>query len=442
MKKKRLVIAGSGSTYTMGMMMSLIEEKERFPLKDLVFYDIDGPRQERNAKATEILFKENYPELESFSYTTNKEEAFNGVDFVFIQIRTGGLAMREQDEKIALKHGIVGQETCGPGGMAYGLRSIKDMIDLVNDIRKYSPNAWILNYTNPAAIVAEALNREFPNDKRLLNICDMPIAIMISYAKILNLEVWDLVPEYFGLNHFGWFTKIYDKDGNDHTERLKQLITKNGFTPEDKEIANDVSWQKTFEQARQMLIDFPEFLPNTYLQYYLYPDQMVAKEDPNRTRARQVIEGRQKRVHDICDRIIENGTAVGEDLHVDIHGVFMIRAAESIAYNLGDRFIVMIQNNGIISNLPADTIVEVPTILTSNGPKAFSVGEIPTFYKGLIEGQLAYEKLVVDAYFENSYQKLLQALTLNRTVVNVSKARAVLDDLIEVNQKFWPLLNK
>ncbi|MFP7332296.1 6-phospho-alpha-glucosidase [Shouchella clausii] len=438
MKRQRLVIAGSGSTYTMGMIMSLIEEKERFPLKDLVFYDIDAERQERTAKATDILVKERYPELTSFSYTTDKKEAFKDADFVFVQIRTGGLAMREQDEQISLKHGVVGQETCGPGGMAYGLRSIRDMIELVKDIRRHCPNAWILNYTNPAAIVAEALKREFPTDTRLLNICDMPIAIMISYAKILGLDVWELVPEYFGLNHFGWFTKIYDKNDNDHTERLKQLIIHNGFRPEDQEIANDKSWQDTFAMARQMLIDFPEFLPNTYLQYYLYPDKMAAKEDPNRTRARQVIEGRQKRIHDLCDLIIQNGTAVGAELHVDIHGVFMIKAAESLAYNLSERFIVMVENRGIISNLPADAMVEVPALLTSNGPEPFVVGPIPTFYKGLLESQFAYEKLVVDAYFEKSYKKLLQALTLNRTVINVPTAKAVLDDLIAANKDYWP----
>lgn len=443
LRKQRLVVAGSGSTYTMGMMMSLIEERERFPLQEIVFYDIDEARQERNAKATEILFKERYPELESFSYTTNKEEAFLDADFVFVQIRTGGLAMRELDEQLSLKHGVVGQETCGPGGMAYGLRSIKDMIELVNDIRRYSPNSWILNYTNPAAIVSIALKREFPNDHRLLNICDMPIAIMISYAHMLGLEVWDIVPEYFGLNHFGWFTKIYDKNGTDHTEKLKKLIIENGFKPKDKEIANDISWQKTFEQARQMILDFPEFLPNTYLQYYLYPDQMVEKEDPHYTRARQVIDGRQKRVHELCDRIISNGTAEGEEeLHVDIHGVFMIKAAESLAYNLSERFIVMVENNGIIPNLPSDAMVEVPVLLTSNGPKAFSVGPIPTFYKGLIESQYAYEKLVVDAYYGKSYTKLLQALTLNRTVINVSTAKVILDELMEANKDFWPILQK
>ncbi|WP_020155158.1 6-phospho-alpha-glucosidase [Caldibacillus debilis] len=438
MKKQRLVIAGSGSTYTIGMVMSLIAEKENFPLESLVFYDIDEKRQALNAKATEILLKEYYPELRSFTYTTDKKEAFKNADFVFVQIRTGGLKMREKDEQIPLKYGVVGQETCGPGGMAYGLRSIKDMIELIYDIRKQSPDAWILNYTNPAAIVAEALKREFPDDRRILNICDMPIAIMVSYAKILGLEVWDLVPEYFGLNHFGWFTKIYDKSGNDLTERLKNLIIEKGFKPEDAEIANDPSWIKTFEQARKTLMDFPEYLPNTYLQYYLYPEEMVKKEDPNHTRARQVMEGREKRVRELCRRIIEKGTAAGEDLHADIHGVYMIRAAESLAYNLHQYFIVMVENRGVIPNLPQDAMVEVTCVLTSDGPKPFAVGEIPTFYKGLIEGQFAYEKLVVDAYYEKSYLKLLQALTLNRTVVDTDKARRILDELIEANKGYWP----
>ncbi|GAM74624.1 maltose-6'-phosphate glucosidase [Vibrio ishigakensis] len=212
------------------MMNSLIAEKETFPLKRVVFYDIDAERQESNAKATEILFREHYPEVEEFIYTTDKETAFSGSDFFFIQIRTGGLQARERDEQIPLSHGCVGQETCGAGGMAYGLRSIGDMIQLINEIRCYSPEAWILNYTNPAAIVAEALNREFPEDKRILNICDMPAAIMVSYANLLGCEFWDLVPEYFGLNHYGWFTKIKNKQGQDLTDEIKNIILNQGIS--------------------------------------------------------------------------------------------------------------------------------------------------------------------------------------------------------------------
>ncbi|TFD99919.1 6-phospho-alpha-glucosidase [Jeotgalibacillus sp. R-1-5s-1] len=440
MKKQNLVVIGGGSTYTIGMVMSLVAEKEQFPLRSITFYDTNAVRQEKIAKASEIILREKYPELEEFRYTTDKKTALTDADFVFVQIRTGGLAMREKDEQIPLKYGAVGQETCGPGGMAYGLRSIKDMIQLVHDIRHYSPDAWILNYTNPAAIVAEALRREFPEDRKLLNICDMPAAIMVSYAGILGKDVFDLVPEYFGLNHFGWFTKVLDKDGHDHTETIKRAITEDGFIPEDAEIANDPSWIKTFKQVEQMLSDFPEYLPNTYLQYYLYPSQMVEKEDVDNTRARQVINGREKRVHELADQIIADDTTAHAELEVDIHGRYMIRVAASMAYNNGDIFIVMVENNGTIANLPDDAMVEVPAMITNRGPKPFSVGHIDTFYKGMIEGQLAYEKLVVDAYFENSYEKALQALTLNRTVVDAPRARKILDDMIEANKDYWPEL--
>ncbi|PYZ98848.1 6-phospho-alpha-glucosidase [Alteribacter lacisalsi] len=441
MKKQNLVVVGSGSTYTIGMIMSLIEEKKHFPLRTITFYDTNAERQEKVAKATEVILKDKYPELESFTYTTDKKEAFTGADFAFVQIRTGGLAMREKDEQISLRHGAVGQETCGPGGMAYGLRSIGDMIDVVNDVRKYAPDAWILNYTNPAAIVAEALRREFPDDEKILNICDMPAAIMVSYAKILGKEIWDLVPEYFGLNHFGWFTDIYDKEGNRLTDDIKRAIKDDGFLPEDAEIVNDPSWIKTFKQVETMLTDFPDYLPNTYLQYYLYPSQMVEKEDVKNTRARQVINGREKRVHELCDQLISDGTSENAELEVDIHGCYMIRVAASLAYNTGDTFIVIVENNGIISNLQDDAMVEVPAALTSGGPKPFAVGEIPTFEKGLIEGQLAFEKLVVDAWYEKDYKKLLQALTLNRTVVDAPRARKILDDLIEENKDYWPELS-
>ncbi|WP_067841436.1 6-phospho-alpha-glucosidase [Amphibacillus sediminis] len=440
MKKNRLVIVGAGSTYTLGMVMSLIAEKENFPLQSLTFYDTDAERQNRVALATKVILAEQYPELETFNYTTSKQEAFQNIDVAFIQIRTGGLAMREMDEKIPLSYGVVGQETCGPGGMAYGLRSIKDMIELVNDIRQFAPEAWILNYTNPAAIVADALQRIFPNDQKILNICDMPIAIMHSYADMLDKDVWDLVPSYFGLNHFGWFTKIEDKSGQDLTELIKDKMIKEGFKPTDNEIANDESWQKTFAQARQMLIDFPDYLPNTYLQYYLYPNQLAQKEQIDNTRARQVINGRQKRVHQLCEQITADQSTANVELEVDVHGIYMVKAAASLIYNLNEIYIVMVENKGVISNIPEDAMVEVPALLTVNGLKPLAVGQIPTFHKGLIEGQLAYEKLVVDAYFEGSYSKALQALTLNRTVVNADTARSILNDLIEANQGYWPTL--
>ncbi|TDT51966.1 6-phospho-alpha-glucosidase [Fonticella tunisiensis] len=439
MKKFNLTLVGGGSTWTPGLLQSLCKMKDRFPLKKLIMFDIDAERQAIIGEFAKILFREQYPELE-FHYTTNVEEAYADVDFVFMQMRTGGFKMREKDEKIPLSMGILGQETCGPGGFAYGLRSIRDMIKTINDIRKYSKDAWILNYTNPAAIVAEALRRVFPDDKRILNICDQPVNLLRSYGRLLGKDPNEFEPVYFGLNHFGWFTHLYDKEGKDLLPELKKLILEGGFKPADAE-QRDKSWLDTYAMVRDMLIDFPDYLPNTYLQYYYYPDYKVSHLDPNYTRANEVMDGREKRIFAECKRVAEAGTAKDSVLvHNDAHSEFIIEVAESIAYNKGRIYIVIVENNGIISNIQDDAMVEVAAVLTANGPRPLAVGKIGTFYKGMMEAQLAYEKLTVDAYFEGSYEKALQALTLNRTVVSAKKARQVLDALIEANKDYWPEL--
>ena len=331
MKKYSVCIVGGGSTFTLGFLKSFCRMKEQFPLKKLVLFDIDAERQEPIGEFGKILFKEQFPELD-FSYTTDIKEAYEGMDFVFMQMRAGGLPMRAKDEHIPLSMGLIGQETCGAGGMAYGLRSCVDMIKAVHDIRNYAPEAWILNYSNPAAIVAEALRREFPDDKKILNICDQPENVVRSCSRLLGCDWENLDPVYFGLNHYGWFTNIYDiKTGEDLLPKLRELIKKNGFLPQDAE-QRDQSWLDTYGMVETLMNDFPDFLPNTYDQYYLYPDYKAAHLDPNFTRADEVMAGREKRVFDECREVIAAGVLGDKfDDISDAHAEMMINVAEAIA---------------------------------------------------------------------------------------------------------------
>ncbi|MBM7540219.1 6-phospho-alpha-glucosidase [Amphibacillus cookii] len=439
MKKNNIVLVGGGSTWTPGILKAMTTHLDQFALNRVVLYDIDAERQNVIGAFAKILFKEEAPEVE-VEYTTDKEVAYKDVDFVFCQMRTGGFTMREQDEKIPLSMGLIGQETCGPGGFAYGLRSIRDMVEMVKDVRRLSPDAWILNYTNPAAIVGLALDKIFPEDDRILNICDQPVNLMRSYAKLINHDVNKLEPTYFGLNHFGWFTAIYDEHGTDVAPKIKDIVLNGGFRPVDAE-QRDQSWLDTYAMVEDMLRDFPEYLPNTYLQYYLYPQYKQTKLDPNHTRTDEVRQGREKKVFAECKRIVDNGTAQDSSVvHNDAHGDMMVEVAASIANHLRKTYVVIVRNNGIVANLPDDVMIEVAASLGKNGPAPYAVGKIDTFYKGLIEGQHAFEKLTVESYIEGSYTKALQALTLNRTVVDAKKARQVLDALIEANKGYWPVL--
>lgn len=437
--KLNIVIVGGGSTWCSGILKALTKHMDILPLNRVMLYDIDAERQRPIGEFGKILFAEEEPGVE-FGYTTDKDEAYTDVDFVLCQIRTGGYEMRSKDEKIPLHMGIIGQETVGPGGMAYGMRSMHDMVEIVNDVRAHSPEAWIINYTNPAAIVAYGLERVLPDEHRVLNICDQPVNLMRSYGRLLGRDMSKTEPVYFGLNHFGWFKHIYDEEGHDLVPQIKEYTEKNGFLPADAE-QRDQSWLDTYAMVKDMLEDFPDYLPNTYLQYYLYPEYKVAHLDPDYTRSDEVINGREKRVFAECERVAKVGTAKNSSVvQNDAHGDMIVEITSAIYRNTNKTFIVIVPNNGIIEGMPDDAMVEVAASVGANGPQPYAVGKIGTFYRGLMENQYAYERLTVEAWMEGSYEKALQALTLNRLVGDAKKARKVLDKLIEANKDYWPEL--
>lgn len=437
-KEQSITIVGAGSSRTPALVGSIVDYKERFKISQIVFYDIDTKRTSKMEAYIRLVLKQEIPSA-TVIFTTDKTVAYKDADAVLVQMRAGNTEMRSLDEKIPLKHGLVGQETCGPGGFAYGMRSIGAMIEMVNDIRALNKDAWILNYTNPAAIVALALDRVFPDDHRILNLCDQPYSMMRSYAKILDKPQHDLKCTYFGLNHFGWFTEIEDYDGNSYYDEVKEYLSGNEFKPYNAE-QRSASWLETYKRVNKYLSFFPEYLPNTYLQYYFFPEEIVEESDPNYTRADEAKDSREKEVFELCARA-EGKEELGdlEILKGSVFGNLMIEVAESILYDLNNEFVIMVRNNDLIPNFSSDAIVELSGQLGLDGAKAYPYGPIKPFYKGLMEGQYAYESLTVEAFLEKDYTKALEALTINRTIVDPQKAKAVLDDLMEANKDYWTL---
>ncbi|WP_196593864.1 6-phospho-alpha-glucosidase [Pectinatus sottacetonis] len=443
MKKSSVVIAGGGSTFTPGIVMMLLEHLKRFPIRQIKFYDNDAVRQEKIAEACAILLRERAPEID-FSYTTDPKEAFSDIDFVMAHIRVGKYAMREQDEKIPMRYGVFGQETCGPGGIAYGMRSIGPIIEIIDFMERYSPNAWMLNYSNPAAIVAEATRRIRPNSK-IINICDMPVGIEERMAEILKLPNGrkDMEVRYYGLNHFGWWTDIRDKQGNDLMPKIKEHVAKHGYivNPE-KHVETEVSWNDTFAKARDVYAIDPDTLPNTYLKYYFFPDYVFAHDSqhPEHTRANEVMEHREKNVFTAARAVVDKNTAKDCDFHSDEHASYIVDLAEAITFNKKTRMLLIVKNEGSIVNFDPTAMVEIPCVVGANGYEKTCVGKIPQFQKGLMEQQVSVEKLVVEAWISGSYQKLWQAISLSKTVPSVTIAKKILDDLIEANKDYWPIL--
>src|SRR5699024_2446600 len=303
-------------------------------------------------------------------------------------------------------------------------------------IQTYAPDAWILNYTNPETIVAEAIRRQFPEVK-IINACDMTIGIEEIIAKSFNYNRENWIAVYYGLNHFGWYDSIYDvSEAKDIMPELLDHIKKEGLDTTDEE----ASWAQTYENMRVIIEHFPSHIPNNYLEYYLYPNMVVEQSDLNYTRANQIMDGRLKKIDDTVEQI-KNNKKVDMNYESSGHGQYIVDIAASILHNKNDRFMLIVPNMGAIPNLRSDAVVEVPSYVNANGAEPISLRfNIPDFHKGLMEAQVASEKLLVDAFFENSYQKALEAFTLNQSVPNAHVAKAILDDFIDVNGDYWPVL--
>lgn len=439
--KYSIVIAGGGSTFTPGIIGMLLDNLDKFPIRSIKLYDNDEDRQAKIGGAMEIILKERHPEID-FLYTTDPKEGFTDVDFVLAQLRVGKYEMRDKDEKIPLKHGVFGQETTGPGGIAYGMRSIGGVLEIIDYMEKYSPDAWMLNYSNPAAIVAEA-TRRLRSDSKVINICDMPIDLMYKMADMVGLKEWqELDFSYYGLNHFGWFTAINDKEGNDLLPQIKEHVSKTGFADGIGSGQHvEESWMETFTKAKDVYALDPETIPNTYLKYYFYPDFVLEHTDPEHTRVDEVREHREKDVFSMCQKIIEAGTAKDIEIELDAHATYIVDLARALAENTKERFLLIVPNDGAVPNFDPTAMVEIPCLVGKDGFEKINQGYIPQFQKGLMEQQVSVEKLVVEAWIEHSYLKLWQALTLSSTVPSAKVAKAILDDLIEVNKEYWPELN-
>lgn len=447
-----ITLVGGGSTFTPGIVKSVALRQQELEVTEVRLFDIDEDRQYKVSIVVDYILKEMNSPIK-LTVTTDVETAYKNADFIFAQMRVGKYAMREQDEKIPLRHGCVGQETCGCGGLAYGMRTIFPMIKVIDDVEKYAnPNYWILNYSNPAAIVSEACRKLRPN-ARIINICDMPIAIIDVVAAAMEIkDKKNIVYDYYGLNHFGWFTSIEYK-GEDIMDKVRAYIKENkillpaAYLKDKQSLTGGGtnrhtkgSWYYVWKGVYEIMENFPETLPNTYLNYYLQSKEFVEHSDPEHTRANEVMETREKNLFDGIDKYLKTGEIDENVFYAGSHGDWIADLAIALKNDTKARFLVITENRGAIPNMPYDAMVEIPAYVGKNGPEVIARDNIPLFQQGLMMQQLNCEKLLVEGCVEGSYQKVLEAFTLNKTVPSMTVAKEILDDMIVANKGYWPEL--
>lgn len=432
----KLAIIGGGSSYTPEIIEGIIARHAQFPVSDIVLVDIEAGK-----KKLEIIGNLSKRMVEkaqmpiNISWTLDRRRALQNADFVSTQIRVGGLEARAKDERIPLSHGFIGQETNGAGGIMKAFRTIPVLLNLAEEVHAICPNAWIINFTNPAGIVTEALLKNSPH-KRIIGVCNIPYNMRHSSAEILQVNPEEVMIEFIGLNHFVFGRNVYVNGEN----RTQEVLHKLADSQLDYSPANIISlgWSKTF-------IDALGLLPNPYHEYYFQTKDVLAKDleafEAHGTRA-EVVKQLEVSLFDIYQNpnLREKPTELEER-----GGAFYSNVAcslmDAIYNDRKDIQTVNTLNRGAISSLPNDAVIEVNAVITKNGPEPIVIGELPGSVKGHIYQMKAFEELVIQAAISGNYEEAYLAFTMNPLIRDERASKLMLDELLEAHKDDLPQFN-
>lgn len=429
----KLVVLGGGGFRVPLVHGKLLADPDRL-VDELVLHDVD----ERRLRAVEAVLQQqadgagHQPRLRT---TTDLDEAVRGADVVFAAIRAGGLAGRAADERIALSEGLLGQETVGPGGLCYALRTVPVAVDLARRVAELAPRAWLINFTNPAGAVTEAMSAVLGD--RVLGICDSPAGLCRRVAAALGVR--DPWFDYVGINHLGWLRRVL-VDGRDVLPDL---------------LADDAALA-SFEEGQLFA---PEWLraigavPNEYLHFYYSTREAVAELDQGgSTRGeflREQQDGFYRRVgadpsaalrtwREVRQQREETyfaearsvaGAGERDTCDVDSGGYedVALRVLASLARDRGDTTILNVRNRGAIPGLGADSVVEVPCLVDGNGARPVAAEAPQPHFAALLGAVKSAEQDVVAAALQRSRPLALRGMAAHPLVDSVSAATRALD---------------
>jgi 6-phospho-beta-glucosidase len=375
--------------------------------------------------------------------TTDLDEALRGADFVFSAIRVGGLAGRTRDERIPLAEGVLGQETVGAGGVLYGLRTLPVAVHIAQRVAAVAPDAWVINFTNPAGMVTEAMSRVFREHglgERVIGICDSPVGLCRRAARAVGADPDHADYDYVGLNHLGWLRRVV-VGGRDLLPGLLAETDRLESFEEGKLFGAD--WLRTLGA-----------LPNEYLHYYYFNREAVsAVASADATRGEflsqqqsrfyeQAEPGDQAAAHEAWERtrqereetyMAESREATGGwrrdscDLEGGGYDRVALALMRAIARNERTTLILNVPNRTAVPGLDAEAVVEVPCLVDAGGARPLSTGAVSPDQLGLMLSVKAVERSAIEAAAEGSRTAALRALALHPLVDSVRVAERILD---------------
>ncbi|MCG3142447.1 MAG: putative 6-phospho-beta-glucosidase [Anaerolineae bacterium] len=425
----KVAVIGGGSTYTPELVNGFLQRAESFPLRELWLMDVDAERLRVVGGFAQRMVETRGAPFKIF-LTTNRREALQGASYVTTQLRVGMMPARRNDEYLGKRHGLIGQETTGVGGMAKALRTIPVILDIANDMRELAPNAMLANFTNPAGIVTQALSQYAP-DILAVGVCNVPINakmnLLTRVEKSLGAKIEPSRAELktLGLNHLSWH-RGFTLDGE---EVWNEIIS--GYVNELKAQA-EPEWNPR-------LIESLRVIPNYYLQYFYNTAHKLAEQEHwPPSRAEQVQEIEKGLLEQYADSAL---TEMPADL-MKRGGAYYSTVATQLLnahYNdLNETHVVNIAHNGAVAEYPAHWVLEMPCVVNRQGVHPIAAAPLPDACFGLLAQVKSYELLTVQAAVHGDREAAYQALITNPLGPKPDQAQAVLDDLLETNREHLP----
>jgi 6-phospho-beta-glucosidase len=418
----KVAVVGGGSTYTPELVDGLCDHEDRMVVDELVLLDPDAARLEAVGGLSERILRRRGWEGR-FRATADRAEAIDGADFVVIQLRIGGQAARLSDETLPLRHGCLGQETTGPGGLAKALRTVPVVLELAEETaRRGAPGAWVVDFTNPVGIVTQALLDE---GHRAVGLCNVARWVQRRVGHYLGGVAPDAVElEHVGLNHLSWVRSARVEG----VDRLPDLLER--FGPEfELECGSPLS-----------LIRLLGALPSYYLHYYYERDaEFAVQTAPGyRPRAEVVAELEAKLLAEYRDPALcekPAGLALRGGAY---YSESAVRLMASLYAGTGDVQVVDVRNAGSLPGLSDDAVVEVPCVVDRHGAHPLPQRALPAEMFGLVEHAKGYERLAAQSAMTGSRDTVIRALVANPLVGQFPQAAELAESLLEANRAFLP----
>uniref|UniRef100_UPI0035A26774 6-phospho-beta-glucosidase n=2 Tax=Neobacillus cucumis TaxID=1740721 RepID=UPI0035A26774 len=432
-KTIKIATIGGGSSYTPELVEGFIKRYNELPLRELWLVDVEEGKDKLEivGNLAKRMFQKAGLPVE-VHLTLDRRAALKDADFVTTQFRVGLLDARIKDESIPLKYGVLGQETNGPGGLFKGLRTIPVILDIVKEMEELCPEAWLVNFTNPAGMVTEAVLR-YSNFRKVVGLCNVPIGMEMGIAKLMNVDHSRVRIDFAGLNHMVYGLDVY-VDGESVKEQVIEMLTNPDNTSFVKNVQGQ-GWEPEFIRSLNALTC-------PYHNYYYKMPEMVKKTieaaEKEGTRA-EVVKQLENDLFELYKdpnlnikppQLEKRGGAYYSDAAV--------RLISSIYNDKRDIQPVNTINNGAIASIPSDSAVEVSCLITKDGPKPIVIGDIPVAARGLVQQIKSFERIACEAAVEGNYDKAVLALTINPLVASDFLAKKIVDEMLEAHKAYLP----